>query len=95
MVDCTGLENRRGVKAFVGSNPTPSAICASRCAELTQQVKVFVGANLTPSAGRCAAAVVSSQCWCKNESAIETIQHKVEDYFKIDDQSKIAANCEL
>ena len=25
MVDCTGLENRQGVKAFGGSNPSSSA----------------------------------------------------------------------
>lgn len=27
MVDCTGLENRRGRKSTVGSNPTSSATC--------------------------------------------------------------------
>ena len=28
MVYCTGLENRQGLKSFVGSNPTLSAIAA-------------------------------------------------------------------
>ena len=37
MVECTGLENRRGGNSTVGSNPTSSATCRGRVSE--RQVK--------------------------------------------------------